>query len=261
MTKKKILLIIGGVVALLGLLLALFVGGVVWVAFSTIGNSEAARTAKTYLRQNEKLKGDIGEVRDFGFWVGGSINVQNADGDAAINLKVVSEKKTVPATVNLAYKDGRNWMVVGASYKNDVGRTVSLLDAYGPEIGSKAAQSGDEKADADNSSGRDGGFDEKSFSANVLQAERLVLVVFLSKYSLDSRELERTLDDLSETYSARVSLVRYNVDEQTALYSRFNIEKLPTLILFRNGGERERLTGAIKKQQLARLLDQYLGQE
>jgi thioredoxin-like negative regulator of GroEL len=36
---------------------------------------------------------------------------------------------------------------------------------------------------------------------------------------------------------------------------------MPTLILFRDGSERERLTGTIKRQQLARLLDQYLEQQ
>jgi len=264
MTTKKILLIIGGIVAALGLLVALFVGGIVWFAFSTIGRSEAATTAKAYLRQSEKLTGEIGEVRDFGFWMGGNVNVQNADGDATINLKVIGEKKTVPASVNLTYRDGRSWRVVGASYKNDAGQSVNLLNAFDPDAETTATQDDetrDGKAKNAGASQAETGFDEESFSANVLRADQPVIVVFLSKYSLYSRDLERVLDDLSETYSTRVGLVRYNVDEQTALYSRFNIERMPTLILFRDGSERERLTGTIKRQQLARLLDQYLEQQ
>ena len=66
MSTKKILLIIGGIVLVLGLIVALFVGGTLFFIFRTISNSEAAETARTYLRNNEKLKQGIGEVKDFG---------------------------------------------------------------------------------------------------------------------------------------------------------------------------------------------------
>ena len=66
MTNKKIVVIIVSVVVVLGLLAALFVGGIAWFALRTMGNSEAAETARTFLRDNEVLKRDIGEVKDFG---------------------------------------------------------------------------------------------------------------------------------------------------------------------------------------------------
>src|SRR2546423_5751248 len=129
MTTKKIVLIVVGIVAVLGLIVALFVGGIAWFTFHTIGNSEAANTARAYLRSNEKLKQDIGEVKDFGSLVTGSINVQNASGDATLKLKVYGEKKTVNATVDLSYRNNRAWRVTGASYDSD-GRTVDLMSAY-----------------------------------------------------------------------------------------------------------------------------------
>ena len=55
--------------------------------FHTIGSSEAADTARTYLRNNEKLKQDIGEVKDFGWVVTGNINVSNGDGVATLYIK------------------------------------------------------------------------------------------------------------------------------------------------------------------------------
>lgn len=264
MSTKKILLIGCGIVAVLGLVVALFVGGVVLIAFSTIGKSEAAQTAKTFLRQNEKLKRDIGEVRDFGFWIKGHINAHNSDGEATLDLKVIGARKTVPASVSLTYRNGRDWIVVGASYRNDAGQTVDLLDAY--ERGATGAGGDGERDTPDDSglagSGRARGrFEEESFAANVLQAEEPVLVAFVSKYSLESRALEQTLDDLSGKYAERVSLVRYDVDEQPGLLRRFNIGQMPTLSLYKDGEERERVEGAITKENLARLLDRYLETE
>ena len=129
MSTTKIVLIVLGVLAVLGLIVVLFVGGVAWFTFRTIRNSEAAETARTYLRNSQKLKQDIGEVKDFGSFVTGSINVENQSGEATIKLKVYGERKTVNATVDLSYRNNRNWRVTGASYE-DNGRTVDLMSAY-----------------------------------------------------------------------------------------------------------------------------------
>ncbi|HZG52587.1 MAG TPA: thioredoxin family protein [Pyrinomonadaceae bacterium] len=259
MTTKKILLIIGGIVAVLGLIVALFIGGIVWVAFAAIGKSEAAQTAKTFLQRNEKLKKDIGDVRDFGFWVTGNINSQNADGEATLNLKVVGARKTVPASVNLAYRNGRDWVVVKASYQNDAKQTVNLLDPY--EGDAEAGGGVPEEAHTDDPGGAGEGFDEESFSANVVQSEGTTLVVFLSQSSLDSKALEKTLDALAEDYAERVNLVRYDADEQPVLYRRFRIKRMPLVLVYKNGEEQERRAGAISKRQLAGLLDKYLETE
>src|ERR1700694_5415508 len=98
MSTSKIILIIAGVVGVLALIVALFVGGVAWFAFHTIAKSEAADAARTFLRNNEILKQDIGEVKDFGSLITGNINVQNTDGEATLRLKVIGEKRTVNAT-------------------------------------------------------------------------------------------------------------------------------------------------------------------
>ena len=98
--------------------------------FYSIGNSDAANTARAYLRDNEKLKQETGEVKEFGKFVTGSINVQNGDGDARLKFKVIGERKTVDATVDLSYRTGHPWRVVNAAYTNDQGQVVELLNPY-----------------------------------------------------------------------------------------------------------------------------------
>lgn len=132
MSTRKIVLILLGIAAVLALIVVLFAGGIVWFAFSTIGKSEAADTARTYLRNNEKLKQDIGNVKDFGWLVTGSINVANQNGDATLKLKVYGERKTVHATVELMYRNNRAWRVTGAHYEGDNG-IVDLMSAYESE--------------------------------------------------------------------------------------------------------------------------------
>jgi hypothetical protein len=130
MTTKKIVIIVVSVVIVLGLLVVLVAGGIIGVAFYSINNSEATKVAQEYLRTNERLKQDIGEVKSFGKFVTGNFNINNGDGTAELNLKVIGEQKTVNASVELAFRSGRQWRVTAASYKNDAGETVDLLNPY-----------------------------------------------------------------------------------------------------------------------------------
>ena len=130
MTTKKIVVLVLSIVLGLGLLVAIFVGAIVGIAFYSIGQSEAAETARTFLKNNERLKQDIGEVQDFGSFVTGTVNIQNNDGNATINIKVRGQRKTVNASVDLIYRSGKPWRVVAASYVNDAGETVELLNPY-----------------------------------------------------------------------------------------------------------------------------------
>ena len=129
MSTKKIILIVAGILGVLALVVALFVGGIFWFVFHTIGNSEAADASRTYLRNNEVLKQDIGEVKDFGSFVTGNVNVSNGDGEATLYLKVIGAKRDVNARVDLSYRSNQNWRVTGASYDRD-GRTIDLMKPY-----------------------------------------------------------------------------------------------------------------------------------
>ena len=130
MTTKKIVIIVAAVVFTVGLLVLTFVGAVVGIAFYSIGKSEAAMTAKDFLRNNERLREDVGTVRDFGSFITGNINIHNSDGNAVLNLKVIGERRTVNASVELSYQSGRPCRVTAASYKNEAAEIVDLLSAF-----------------------------------------------------------------------------------------------------------------------------------
>lgn len=129
-SNKKIILVIAGIVAVLALLVVLFVGGIVGFVFYTLNHSEAAQTARTFLRQNERLRQEIGEVKNFGWFVTGNVHGESGNGQATLTLKVIGARKTVNADVELAYRNNSPWRVVSAVYRNDAGRTVPLVDNY-----------------------------------------------------------------------------------------------------------------------------------
>ncbi len=134
MTTKKIVLMIGGVVVVLAFLVICFAVGIVGFAWYQIGTSEAAAKAKDFLRNSEKLKADIGSVKDFGRIIEGSISVGDGHGNATLYLNVIGDRKTVHATVELILVQGGKWRVSSASYVNESGLKIDLLDPYDTKI-------------------------------------------------------------------------------------------------------------------------------
>jgi hypothetical protein len=134
MTNRKIFLIVGLVLAVVVLLVVVFAGAIVGITLYSIGNSQAADASRTFLRNNEKLKTGIGDVKDFGSIVTGSINVSNDSGQATVNVKVIGSRETVNASVNLIFIHGQDWRVISAFYVNKAGQTVSLQDPYDSRV-------------------------------------------------------------------------------------------------------------------------------
>ncbi|MDQ3908177.1 MAG: thioredoxin family protein [Acidobacteriota bacterium] len=281
MTTKRALLIAAGVVAALALVVAVVAGSIVGFAFYTLDHSAAAQTAKAFLRQNEKLRGDIGDVRGFGYFTTGSMNAQGALGNAELRMKTIGATKTVNATVVLATREGRDWRVVDAYYDDPTGRRIYLtrnFDDPGAQADRNAAEAGDEDEAGDANSedanskdddSREGGesaagdgearrFDEGSFKANVLDAKSPVLVVLSSAKSADGRALDETMRALAPRYEERVDLVEYDLDDQPALRRRFDVKADPTVIIFKGGREQERRAGRVSAEELSRLLDKYI---
>ena len=130
MTAKKLVFLIGGIMVGFVVLVGVFVGAIILFALYSFGTSDAAVTAKDFLRSNQQLKQEIGDVEGFGTFVSGNVSISNGNGTATVGLKVIGQKHTVNATVELLYLSGRPWRVTSASYKNEAGRTVDLLNPY-----------------------------------------------------------------------------------------------------------------------------------
>src|SRR5882762_10505477 len=134
MTTKKIVTIVVSVLLALGLLVVLLVGGILLFVFQQIGNSDAAAVSRSFLKSNERLKQDIGEVKDFGWFITGNINIQKSSGTATLSLKVIDARKTVNATVDLIYRSGKEWRVTSAAYTDEAGKTIELFNPYESDL-------------------------------------------------------------------------------------------------------------------------------
>jgi thioredoxin 2 len=66
------------------------------------------------------------------------------------------------------------------------------------------------------------------------------------------------LDQLASEYAGRVKIAKLNVDENPATASRYAIQSIPTMLIFKNGDQANRLVGALPKQEIERNLSAVL---
>jgi thioredoxin 1 len=85
---------------------------------------------------------------------------------------------------------------------------------------------------------------DDSFEADVLDADRPVVVDFWAPWCGPCHALEPVLERLENQAGGRVGFARLNVDQNPLSAARYEVLALPTAILFANGEAQETVVGA-----------------
>jgi len=100
---------------------------------------------------------------------------------------------------------------------------------------------------------------DENFDELVLRSDRPVLADFWAEWCGPCRRLAPTIEALGAEYADRARVVKVNVDAAPALARRYGVQGIPTLILFSDGAERERIVGAAAREAIAAMIDRHTG--
>jgi len=93
---------------------------------------------------------------------------------------------------------------------------------------------------------------EDQFEPFVQRTELPVLVDFWAPWCGPCRAMAPHFERAAQQLKDRVRLVKVNTEHAPGLAARYNIRAIPTLVLFRNGVEQKRMSGALDAGALER---------
>jgi thioredoxin 1 len=99
---------------------------------------------------------------------------------------------------------------------------------------------------------------DASFANEVLAADQPVLVDFWAPWCGPCRMIAPQIHELASAYANRARVAKVNVDENPETAARFGISSIPSLLIFKNGREVDRVVGFTSAKTLAAKLDAQL---
>ena len=91
-----------------------------------------------------------------------------------------------------------------------------------------------------------------------LKNNGLVLVDFYADWCGPCKMLGPVLEELSEEYAGKATIVKVNVDNENELASQYGVMSIPNLFLLKNGEIVKNVVGYQPKASLKKLLDANL---
>jgi len=101
-------------------------------------------------------------------------------------------------------------------------------------------------------------FDDAGFDADVLRSEAPVLVDFWAEWCGPCKMMAPTVDQIATEYAGKLKVGKVDVDANGGTAMRYNIQGIPTLLLFKGGRVVASRVGAVGKSEVLKMLEPHV---
>lgn len=93
------------------------------------------------------------------------------------------------------------------------------------------------------------------FQKEVLEQEIPVIVEFYSDSCIPCKQLSPILGGIEDDYEEQLKVVKVNVNFDSELAEQYEVAASPTLLFFKDGEEKERIRGLVKRPAIEEVID------
>jgi thioredoxin 1 len=99
---------------------------------------------------------------------------------------------------------------------------------------------------------------DQTFEQEVLKADKPVLVDFWASWCGPCRMVAPVMEEIAAE-NEKVKVAKLDVDANPITAGRFGVRAIPTMILFKDGREAQRLVGYMPKERLLQQIQPHMG--
>ena len=100
---------------------------------------------------------------------------------------------------------------------------------------------------------------DDNFDKEVIGASLPVLVDFWATWCGPCKTIAPLLEEIAQEYDGKLKVVKVNVDENPNAPSRYHVQSIPNLMIFKGGNLAGQIIGAVPKSKLISEIDKAIG--